>query len=302
MDLGAILLALLTGLVVKTAVMVVSAWLVVKLYRATWSPPPRRLWILLPEGARPEARVLWWALLFFFVAELTCGIEIYILFESSGIMSGTHAIASGVGMGLFSLGLLMFVDDKIIGYAGTRCAVNRICRGCTIARPDGCKMRLLLMLGATLLVMAALFVFFMPTARMNADMSRYTLPFESLNAWFDGTVDPWLRAHFADYQPSGTAYFLPESMLVLEFRILPSVAAVCAVVGIALLRGRREVVGLRWVAFAAGLVAYVYFEVALYPATGDVLIGSLGHEVAELWFLLATVELLRRSFPAPVEA
>ena len=55
-------------------------------------------------------------------------------------------------------------------------------------------------------------------------------------------------------------------------------------------------------ALAAGLLTYVYFEIVLYRATGDVLFGSLAHEVGELWFLVATAELLRRSFGAQRKA
>jgi hypothetical protein len=50
-------------------------------------------------------------------------------------------------------------------------------------------------------------------------------------------------------------------------------------------------------AFSAGLLCYSYFELVLYRGTGDVFIGSLGHELGELWFVLITAEFLRRTFP-----
>jgi len=85
-------------------------------------------------------------------------------------------------------------------------------------------------------------------------------------------------------------------MFVIEFRILPAIALTLALAGIFLLRTQREVLGLRLTVFAFGILAYTYLEILLYPATKNVLMGSLGHETAELWFLVITAEFLRRSF------
>ncbi|MBI2898645.1 MAG: hypothetical protein HYY17_00500 [Planctomycetes bacterium] len=298
MNLGAILLTLAITVVVKLAVMVLGFRLILRLYGATAASAPKRLWILLPREHWPEVRVLRWALVLFFLSELTCGVEIYILFRSHPLLSGTHAVVSGIATGLFALGLFLYFDKKWLQYGGSACLGNRVCRGCTFRAPESCKFRTVLLLLATFVALAAVPPLFAPTARMYADPKKYILPFPALNAWYDRTAAPWLQAHFPNYSdPSAASYSLPPSMWIIEFRILPCAAALLAVAGIALLLRRREVAGLRFVASALGVLGYVYLEVVLYPATGETLIGSLGHEVAELWFLIATAEFLRRAFP-----
>ena len=60
MDLGAALLALLTGVVVKLAVMCVTAWLLVRIYQSSYRPDrTKKLWLLLPKESLPEVRLLW---------------------------------------------------------------------------------------------------------------------------------------------------------------------------------------------------------------------------------------------------
>lgn len=86
-------------------------------------------------------------------------------------------------------------------------------------------------------------------------------------------------------------------MLWLEFRAVPAVALLLAVASIALAVRRREVAAARVLAASLGVLSYSYFEVVLYRVTGDALLGSLAHEVVELWFLVFLAELLRRCFP-----
>ena len=47
------------------------------------------------------------------------------------------------------------------------------------------------------------------------------LPFDSLNAWFDATMVPWMIANIPGYDPSGKAFFIPEAELIIE--AVPSV-------------------------------------------------------------------------------
>lgn len=300
MDLGAILLSLLIAGVVKLLVMVLAVRLVLRLYGATHlHEAAERPWLLLPEEALPEVRVLWWSLVLFAASELFCGVEIYVLFRSNAAMGALHALASGLGMALFAFGMLRFLDRKFLHYGGDRCLANRVCRGCTIEATEGCKFRVFLMLVATFAALAAMGAWLAPTARMYADMRRYTLPLPDLNAWFDATVVPWMLANIPGYDPSGRAFFIPEAEFLLEFRVFPTLALVLSGVAIGLLRAGREHRGLEVLSFAVGLLCYTYFEIFLYPATGDALLGSLGHEVVELWFLLAISEFLVRSYGEP---
>lgn len=295
MDFGSALMAVLVAVVVKGAVMGLSGWLIVRVYRAASSPPPRRLWLLLPEEDRPEVRILWWALVLFFVSELTCGIEIYVLFRSNALLAAIHAGASAAGMGLFSLGILRLLDRRLFKFAEPACLANRICRGCTLREPAGCRFRVALLLAATFASLAALAPMFASTERMYADPRRYALPFESWNRWYDGLAVPWLAAHLPNYRP-GAAYFLPEAMLVIEFRLLPLVSLALSLLAIARLRRGQVSEGARTLSVSAGVLCYSLFELVLYRGTGDVILGSLGHEAAEFWFLVFTAEFLRRCF------
>ncbi len=301
MDFGAALLALLIGLVVKVAVLVLGARLLLAMFRARQQSPPDRLWLLLPARSEPEVRLFWWSLVLFYISELTCGIEVYVLFRSSVAISSVHAITSAVGMGLFTLALYVWADRTLIRFRDKACLLNRVCRGCTVDAPEGCKFRLLLLVAGVFVALAAVFPLFAPTERLNADPSRYILPFESLNHWYDGVVVPWLVESLPNYEPSGIAYFIPEQILVLEFRVLPLIALAVSIVGIGKIRQGHEGRGAAWVAFGFGFLSYSYFELILYATTEDVLIGSLGHEVAEFWFLVALAVFLQRAF-APQSA
>ena len=296
MDLGSAIMAVIIALVVKGTVMVVAGWLLLRVYQSVATKPTARPWLLLPDEARPEVRILWWSLLCFAISEVTCGVEIYVIFRSSPILSGTHSLVSGLGMALFALGLYLHFDKQLVTFGSDRCLVNRICRGCTIREPAGCKFRTLILILGTFLTLAAIVPWFVSVERMNANVAAYALPFDSLNAWYDRVVVPWLTSNVPGYQPSGVAYYLPTSMLVIEFRLLPALSMLGGIYSVAEGRRGREGRALAIMAFSAGLLTYSYFEIILYRATGDVLFGSLAHEVAELWFLIATAELLRRSF------
>ena len=114
MDLGSALLALFTALIVKVAVFIMAGWLLVRVYRSSYGVQPHKLWLLLPDESRPEIRVLWWSLVLFGISELTCGVEIYVLFRSSPILTGLHSVTSGLGMALFGLGMYMHLNRQLI--------------------------------------------------------------------------------------------------------------------------------------------------------------------------------------------
>lgn len=297
MDFGSALMALLLFGVVKIAVMVMAAVLVVRLHRAGWSEPPRRLWLLLPEQDKPEIRVLWWSLVAFAFSELVCGVEVYILLHSSPIVATAHALSSALGMALLGLGLLLWFDRRVLRFGEPRCAMLKVCKVCSIHEPEGCRYRSVLVLVSVFAVLAVIPLLFAPTERMFADPRPWALPFESWNAWYDDAVVPWLIAHAPGYDPTGHAYSLPPTQLVMEFRVLPVLAGGLGGAALLLASRGREQACLKLLVMAAGVLAYCYFEAVLYVVTGDVLLGSFGHEVGEFWFLVAIAEFLRRSFP-----
>jgi hypothetical protein len=302
MDLGAILIALFTVGVVKLSVMFLAARLVLKLYSASYlSHKSEKLWLLIPDEDLPEVRVLWWSLVLFAFSELACGVEVYIILQSNPVVASVHAITSGVGTAFFAYGMYLFVDRKFLHYGADRCLANRICKGCTISDPSGCKFRVTLLMVATLLVMASWAAFLAPTDRIYADMKNWALPFSSLNAWFDSTVVPWLLANVPSYDPTGKAFFIPHAELWVEFRLLPGIALLMGVGAIGLILKAREHIGIKMMVAAGGLLGYVFLEIFLYGTTQDALIGSLGHELVELWFLLTTAEFLIRVYHPPEE-
>lgn len=299
MDLGASLLALLDLVVFKAAVMGLGGWLLLRLYRVRRPAEGRRLWLLVPQAEQPSLRVLWWSLVFFAASELSCGIEVYVLMQSNQWLTGFHALVSATGMALFALGAYQLLDARVIRFGRTGCAINRFCRGCTIEQPEGCKLRTLMLLLGTLLVLAALPPLFASTAELHAIPQRYLLPFPQLNGWYDGTVVPWIQATFPGTESTGSAYFLPTSMLFLEFRVIPLAGMGLALAGVAALLLGRDRLGPKLLLLAAGPLAYTYFELVVYVVIGEVILGSLAHEVGEFWFMLATVEFLRRTLGAP---
>lgn len=298
MALGAALLGLVIVYVVKIAVIVVAARLLLRVYRAAYTRPPGRLWLLLPEEDLPEVRVLWWSLLLFAASELTCGVEVYILLRSSRVLGAAHAFTSAAGMGLFAVGLFAFLDRKLLAWRARGCIGNRLCDGCPALAGKPCRYHALLQLGTTFVALAAIPPLFAPTSDLAAEPRRYLLPFPALNRWFDDSFVPWAQSLVPSYDPSGAAYYIRGSTLVIEYRVLPLVALGLAVVAIATARAGREARAVRLALFAAGVLAYSYFELCLYTVTGDALLGSLGHEVVEFWFLIATAEFLSRTFGA----
>jgi len=299
MDLGAALLALLTGVIVKLAVMSVTAWLLVRIYQSSYRPEQtKKLWLLLPKESLPEVRLLWWSLVLFAVSELTCGIEIYVLLRSNVVISSVHSITSASGMGLFALGFYLHFDKRSFGYGTAKCFLRKACRGCPVAQdpPEQCKLRVLLLLVGTFVALCALVPLLVSTSRIYGDVSRYTLPFETLNRLWDQSFVPWVQSWMASYEPSGKAFYLPEAMLFVEFRVIPVATLLITLWAIQRARAGDVRTSAKGLVFSIGAQAYVYSELVLYRATNEAIIGSLAHEVMELWFLIFVAELLRRTF------
>lgn len=296
MDLGAALISLVTVGVVKLAVMTIAGGLLVKLYGTVYGTRTRRLWLLLPDARVPEIRWLWWALLLFAVSELTCGVEIWVLFRSSATLGIIHSFSSALGMGLFVFAAYAYLDKKLFGFAARACIGNRICRSCPVREGAACNYRSLLQLVASFVGLAAVPPLFASTAELSAEPRKYLLPFPSLNAWYDDRFSPWLQSVYPGNDPSGVAYSIPSAVQIVDFRVLPAIVLGLSVIAIALLQRRREKSAVLVQAFAVGVLAYAYCELVLYRATGDVLLGSLAHEVVEFWFLLLTAEFLVRTF------
>jgi cellulose synthase/poly-beta-1,6-N-acetylglucosamine synthase-like glycosyltransferase len=231
------------------------------------------------------------------VSELVCGIETYVILGSTIALGGLHTLTSSLGMGVFALGLYQFFNRRFIGYAEPRCVVNRLCRGCTVGQPGGCRYTTLLMLGTGLAAAMTIPSFFVSTQALAPDPTKFVIPFASWNHWFDTVGLPSIRWLFPTFDPTAASFTYPSSILALKFHVLPAAALVVLVTGMALLRLGREATGLSAAVFAIGMVCFSYLEVVLYRVIGDAYIGGLGHELCELWFLIATAHFLSRTFP-----
>jgi hypothetical protein len=296
MDFGAASVALVTGLVVKLAVMAIAGWLVHRLSATATARPSRRLWMFLPKSDLAEVRLLFWALVLFAVSELTCGVEVYVLLRAHVATITVHAVSSVAAMSLFMLGLIRYTDRVLIRFGERGCLFNRLCDGCTIHQDAGCRLRPLLALGAAFLVLAGFAALLAPTASLAADTGRLVFPFPAAGAWLDSAVVPRLRAVSAASIRNGEAFRIPEWQFVLEYRLLAALGIACGATAVTAIARRREAFGIRAAAIASGVLGYVYFELVCYRVTGDALLGSLVHEVGELWFLVFTTELLVRAF------
>ncbi|MFC1705896.1 hypothetical protein ACFL59_03625 [Planctomycetota bacterium] len=300
MDLGAQIIAIVVSIGFKVPIMTFAAVLLLRMYRAAHPVPPKKLWLLVPEESRLQFRLLHWSLVAFFFSEIFCGIETWILLQSNPVQRALHGVSSALGMGLLGAGMCLLVDQKLIHYGKARCALNQICQGCTIRDGGNCKLSPAALLAATFLLFAAIPPLFASTEIMLADPTSFITPFDSLNHWYDETLIPLVMSLQPDYKPIGVAFYLPRSTQIIDYRIIPGVAAVVTCLGIALLYAQAPDTkrrGLCTVAFAAGLLCYTYFELTLHRGTGDLFIGALGHEAGELFFLVLLAEILTRTFP-----
>ena len=300
MDLGAVLMGLLSALIVKVAVIALTAVLLVRVFRVSHSRS-EKLWLLIPREYRSRFRLLSWGLILFAVSELACGMEIYVLTRSNAVLACLHSIASAAAMGLTAMGLLKLFDWKYLHFTDTAspCLALPTCGQCTKRQNDACRYGPLLCIFAAGLILTAVPVFSASTERLHADPGRYVLPFESLNARFDTMIERLQQQNPSAERAEISAFFLPEEMLILEFRILPTLGMLLAGASIVCLLAKKEDAGVMLLLFAIGTQAYVYFEVMIYGLTGKPILGFFLHESAEVFFLVILANLLPRMFPKP---
>jgi hypothetical protein len=297
MDLGAALVGMFTVGVIKLAVMALTARLLYLLRRALRGAPSgggARRFSLVARDAPREMGWLFASLALFAVSELACAAEIWILARSSPILGILHSVSSAAGMGLFALALYAYADREILSFTGRACAGHRVCRGCPVREGLTCRYAGLLQLAAAFVACAAVPPLLSSTAPMAGDPRRYALPFAAWNAWYDDTARPLLAR--LGHDAAGASFDLSAAVQITDYRVLPALSALLAGVALVHLRLRREARGVLVLAFAGGALAYPYCELVLNRATGDVIFGSLAHEIAELGFILFTGHLLERTF------
>ncbi|OHB79749.1 MAG: hypothetical protein A2V98_22805 [Planctomycetes bacterium RBG_16_64_12] len=298
MDLGAVLMGLVTAGIVKLLVMTLTGVLLVRLFKVS-DDGIKKPWLLIPREHQSRFRVLRWGLIFFAVSELACGIEIYVLSHSNALLACLHSMTSSVGMGLTAIGLFQIFDWKYLHFVDTTspCIAMKTCEKCTKRQQNVCQYRPLLLMMAALLMLLTVPVFFAPTERLHADPGFYVLPFDSLNHWYDDLMTTLRESNPSAGSAAMSTFYLPEEMLVLEFRLLPILGMLLAAASIACFLGKQEDLAVAFLLFAVGNHAYVYFEVMIYGLTQEPILGFLLHECGELFFLVMVSNLLPRMFP-----
>lgn len=304
MDFGAALIGLVISMFTKVIIMAWAFKMILKSYKSLHQSPTKRPWLLVPASLREQFRPLYWSLIFFFISELVCGIEVYIVMQTSELYRAFHAFSSAIGMGLFALGIYQLIDDRILQYGTNRCVINRVCQGCTVIKGKKCEFQASILIAATFLLLASIPPQFAETSWMQAEPQRWLLPFPTLNSWYDTVLVPWLMNNVPGYKPIGAAFFLPTSTQIIDMKILPAIAGVMALVGgIIYWKGSLKN-GIKLIVLSTGPLAYSYYELILNRVTGDLFLGALGHEIGEFLFLVLIAEILTRFFPieAPIEA
>jgi len=299
MDLGAACLALLVSIGMKIPIMLIAGNLIYRMYRSSHNAPPTKLWLIIPKEHRKEFKWLYFSLIAFFISEFFCGIETWILMRSDASMRAIHAVSSCAGMGLFAVGTYLLFDKYIIFYGEKRCALNRICRGCTLLEGGTCKFSASVFLFATFILLAIFPPMFVSTDIITANPTKFILPFDSLNNWYEYTLLPIVKSMDPNYKPIGVAFFLPKSTQILENKILPALVGIIEVIGMCLYASKkisRKLNGFNVILFGAGMLCYSYFEIILNRVLGDLFLGAIGHEIGEFAFLLLLSEFLTVTF------
>lgn len=305
MDLGATLLTMLVTVGLKVPVMIFSALLIYRMTTSARGALKESQWLVIPKNEIMGFNYLYWSLLLFFASEIFCGIETYILMHTHVMGRIFHALTSAGGMGLFAMGLFHTMNDRMIFYGKKRCVLNTVCKGCTIDDPMDCKIKPVMIIVGIALVAASLVCFFVSTEFMGVDTSKYTLPFASLNAWYDNILVPWLRSFDPNYRTIDKAVFLPTGAQLVDFVLLPIVTIVLTLTGLILFLRRSvkaKIWGINFTLFALGVLAYAYYELVLNRGTNDLFVGALGHETGELLYLFFLAEYLKNLYPNKLRA
>ncbi len=305
MDLGAVILALIVSIGCKIPIMLITATLLYRMFRSTHSSPPKKLWVVIPPEHRQEFKWLFYSLIAFFVSETFCGVETWILMRSDASMRAIHAVASSTGMGLFAVGLYMLLDKKIIFYAEKRCALNKICKGCTLLEGKMCKFNSTVLIFGAFIFLATIPPMFVSTNLITADPSKFILPFPAINSWYELTLIPFLKSMDPNYKSIGVAFFLPKSTQILENKIIPMFVALVVAIGMAVFNSKKidtKLRGFYAILFGGGMLCYSYFEIILNRLVGDLFLGAIGHEIGEFVFLFLLAEFLTTTFKAGKEA
>ncbi len=298
MDLGSALVSLLIAMVIKIFVMIIATRLVLILLGAIRGKNYLKTEISLEQSEVFEIKILFFSLFLFWISELVCGIEMYIILQTHYLLKIIHVFSSAFGMGLFLIGIFLIIDKRVLHVFNQDkpCFAISVCKGCTYRQKEKCSFELMYKLMLVLLFIATIPIFYASTEVQFADIEKYKLPFESLNNYYDTVIIPFIQKIYTGYEPGGKDLYIPYAQVFSEYRIIPVLTIILCLSTGNLLYFKRMLYSICTALFAVGIIFFSYFQMLTNYVTQDSLLGALMHEIAELWFLLLTIDILKKLY------
>ena len=222
--------AVLTFLGVKFIYSILSAAIVVALWRRT----------------EPDLAALRWSMIFFFIGEAFCFINVMAFAEHSFLLEHLHSVGMVLSLAYATYALLEGMDARLIHFSDeARCAATGLCRGCIKHAPVGCGLR-------------RLFLLLIPATALTAAIPLFSsFRHTAYNTWIFGVLH---------------SYRHPIIHQVYELRYLPITAIVllCACF-LVLLLCEQHPVPLSKILFSAavGAMGFSFFRLVLVSAFVD---------------------------------
>ncbi|OIP30286.1 MAG: hypothetical protein AUK47_25505 [Deltaproteobacteria bacterium CG2_30_63_29] len=298
---GGFLLGLLSVGVMKTGVTLVTIWLIWR-FAGALRGDPRKLPGLVGEPHREAGRAMVLGLFLFLLSELTCAVELYILYISHPLLRMFHSYASGIGAGLIFWGVFLALDSRVLHYLNQDkpCCSLDVCGGCSLRVGLPCNFHGTWRWFLVFLILLCLPPMFLPVHDLVADPAAVALPFDSWNAFFDKTAAGWLESVIPHWTQAQLYFVIPSNMALVDWRHLPLLALVLSLGAFATsfrVAPRRSI---QLAVCAVGVVGFSYMEGIAYGFIPQVYVGSLAHETTELLGLVLLNSFANRFFARPV--
>jgi rhodanese-related sulfurtransferase len=230
------------------------------------------------------------AMVWFFIGEAFCFINVMLFHDRSLLSEHTHSAAMVLSLAYFAYALMAAIDDRLLhlsgvspGMAHSPCMAHSLCGVCTREGPGGCRLRKLMLL----LIPAAALVAAVPLTSPYRDAAYTTQVFRALHT-----------------------YMHPVVHQVYELRYLPLVAiALLVAAWVSLLRPRRDfALPQILLAAATGAMGFSFFRFILVaPFEQNLVWYAAWEEITELLYIAGVGAMLlvfRRTLlqPAPSTA
>lgn len=242
-------------------------------------------------------RLIWLGLWSFFIGEMICAVESYVIFRISATLDILHSIFSASALALITLGLFDFFDRYYLHYINGEkpCFFIRFCEECPRKTRGKCKFHGVIIWSVILIILLSFAPLFSEVTEIKAYPADHQLPWQTLNDFYDQKLVPFLEKYIGGYSQSDLFLTISyESRFVLD-RFFPWMALLVMIPGLILLLLNKAD---RWVvvlfSIGTGAIGFSYFEIILYKVNPYVFIGSVGEELAELAGLFLLMALLKQ--------